>query len=332
MTARRLVEHFGTDALAALDAGAEALRAAPGIGATRAERLSAAWREHQTLREILLTLFDLGITYRRAEQLYQHYGAQVSLIVRRDPYRLALDVRGIGFHTADRIAEAAGVPAGAPLRLQAGLLHCLRAATGDGHTWLPEDRLWEAAAALLTRVAPPAATISPNDGEQSIGEEALKTALQRLVNAGKVRAGAIGAEQAYALTAMDVLERALAGGLLRLAAAPIDRLPYWAGLEDTDWDEQLGAQSPDGARLGDEQRAAVRMALTARVAILTGGPGTGKTTTLRALVRLALAHGARIALAAPTGRAARRLAEATGLEARTVHRLLGRLLQVRRWG
>jgi exodeoxyribonuclease V alpha subunit len=319
--ARRLVEHFGTDTLGALDAGAEQLQQVAGIGPVRAKQVGASWQEHRALRDVMLTLFDLGISYHRAEQLYQHYGAAAPLVVRSDPYRLAVEIRGIGFLTADRIAAAVGVPPDAPARLQAGILHSLRTAAVAGHTWMPAERLIDESEKLLSR--------RPADGAGAtetvaIAQGQLVPALQALVAENHVTTTSVAGETAYALLALDILERALASGLRNLADGPFDRLPYWSSLDETGWSQAFAAHASVTERLSDEQRAAVRLALTERVVVLTGGPGTGKTTALRALVTLALDHGARVILAAPTGRAARRLAEATGLEARTIHRLLGR--------
>lgn len=314
--AGRLVEHFGTDTLAALDAGSERLQQVPGIGPRRAGRISATWQEAQALRDVMLTMFGYGLSYRRAEQLYHQYGGAAPLVMRSDPYRLALDIAGIGFLTADRIAAAVGVPADAPGRLQAGLLHCLQAAAIAGHVWLRETDLLEEGAKLLGKRA---------DAKQvpAIEHADLALALLALLAANRVATAEVAGEPAVALASLDILERALAVGLVQLASGPADRLELWTHLNEDAWSQAFAAHADSTDRLSNEQRAAVRAALTQRVAVLTGGPGTGKTTTLRALVALALAHGARIALAAPTGRAARGLAEATGLEARTIHRLLG---------
>lgn len=320
VTARRLVDHFGADTLAALNAGAEQLQQVVGIGAARARQISASWQQHQALRDVMLTLFDFGLSYRRAEQLYQHYGVAAPLLIRSDPYQLALEIRGIGFLTADRIAAAVGIPAGAGSRLQAGLLHCLQAAAIAGHVWLPVDRLWTDGEALLTKRPAEIGGVTT----ETLSRDALERALQVLIADNKVSTATVAGEPAVALAPLDILERGLATGLVQLADAPLDRLPYWSGLDAAGWSRSFTTHSTVTEQLSDEQRAAVRLALTQRVAVLTGGPGTGKTTALRALVTLALDHGARIVLAAPTGRAARRLAEATGLEARTIHRLLGR--------
>ncbi|HEY8742984.1 MAG TPA: AAA family ATPase, partial [Chloroflexota bacterium] len=320
VTAQRLVDQFGAGTLVALDAGPETLRQVPGIGPLRAQRISASWQLHQAFRDVMLTLFAYGLSYRRAEQLYQHYGPVAPLVLRSDPYRLTADVRGIGFLTADRIAEGVGIPPDAPGRLQAGLLHCMQAAAIAGHVWVPEARLLEEGEALLAR-----RPTSGGDGQQShIGTEQLAPALQALIDANKVAAASIAGEPGIALAALDKLERALSVGLVKLAEETGDRLPYWSQLDEQGWLRAFATHAGSVDHLSLEQRAAVQVALTQHVAVLTGGPGTGKTTTLRALVALALDHGARIALAAPTGKAARRLAEATGLEARTVHRLLGR--------
>ncbi len=317
VTARRLVDYFGVETIAALDAGEEALRAVTGIGPVRAEQISSSWREHQALRQVMLTLFDFGISHRRALRIYERYGTQAPLVVRSDPYRLAIDVTGIGFHTADRIALTIGIPHDAPSRLQASVLQCLQTTASDGSTWMLSTRLVEEATALLSK--PPAGTASPTPAP--VPEEKLELALQTLAGEGKVATGVIDGEPVIALVALDAVERALAHGLQRLMEAPVDRLASWQSLDDGEWDRCF-AELPSTTLLSVQQRAAIKMALTSPVSILTGGPGTGKTTALRTLVALALDRGARLALAAPTGRAAQRLSAATRLEARTLHRLL----------
>jgi exodeoxyribonuclease V alpha subunit len=246
-------------------------------------------------------------------RIYKTYGDDAIEMVRREPYRLAGEVWGIGFKTADQIARSLGIPHDSPQRVRAGLQFALSQATEDGHCYLPDGELVEQATGLL-----------------GVGAELARQCLEELVQEEGVVAEPLAAElssgvpegtgRAVWLVPFTRAERALAGGLRRLLEGPVDRL---ASFQAVDWPVALDwLRQSTGMALAPEQEAAVRLALTERVAVLTGGPGCGKSYTVRAIITLAHANGAKILLAAPTGRAAKRLAELAGLQAATLHRLL----------
>jgi len=297
-TAERLVEAFGLDTLDVLDRHPERLLEVRGIGSATARRIAASWEQQRGHREVLLFLASHGVAAGVAMKVARRYGATALEVVRSNPYRLAEEVVGIGFLTADRIARGLGVPADAPERLEAGLLHTLARAAEEGHTALPEPRLLESARRVLDTDAD------------------LSGALERIGARGLVvrSAGEDGVDL-VAAAALDRAERGVAQSLLRLLAAdppaPIDVGRALAWYHDT-----------SGLALESRQRTAVELALDGRVVVVTGGPGTGKTTLVQALVEILDRRGERVALAAPTGRAAKRLSEATGRPARTIHRLL----------
>ncbi|MGH9005129.1 MAG: AAA family ATPase, partial [Acidimicrobiia bacterium] len=247
-------------------------------------------------------------------RIYKSYRDDAIDVVRREPYRLASDVWGIGFKTADQIAQRLGIPHDSPQRIKAGLQFALSEASEDGHCYLPETELVAKATGLLGVDTGLASSCL----EELIAEEGVVA--EPLLPTG-VSPGVLEATgRAIWLVPFHRAERALAGGLLRLLDAPVDRLPWSQAVDWTvalDWLRQT-----TGVTLAPEQEAAVRLALTQRVAVLTGGPGCGKSYTVRAIVALARAKRAKILLAAPTGRAAKRLGELAGLEAATLHRLL----------
>ena len=234
-------------------------------------------------------------------------------MVRREPYRLAGEVWGIGFKTADQLARSLGIPHDSPQRVRAGLQFALSQAADDGHCYLPETELVAAATELLgvdTGLA--SRCLEELVAEEGVVAEPLPAAVSPGLREGTGRA--------IWLVPFHRAERALAAGLLRLLDTPGDRL---ASFQAVDWTVALDwLRRTTGVTLAPEQEAAVRLALTERVAVLTGGPGCGKSYTVRAVVSLALAKHAKIVLAAPTGRAAKRLGELAGLEAATLHRLL----------
>ncbi len=310
--ADRIVSHFGVDTLEVIEADARRLIEVPGLGPKRTGLIAAAWEEQKAIKEVMVFLQGVGVSTSIAVRIYKQYGDASISVVRGNPYRLAADVWGIGFLTADRIAQAVGIPHDSPERVKAGLRHALSHSSDQGHCYLPEERLIAEAVKLLQVDT---GLVIDCLGELAGDEEG-----------GVVREPVPDPEQPErSLTAVYLVpfqraEVALAAQLKRLARTPEDRLPWF---QDVDWEAALGwLARRTGARLAPEQEEAVRLALTSRVAVLTGGPGCGKSFTVRSVVELARAKEARVVLAAPTGRAAKRLAELTGAEASTVHRLL----------
>ncbi|ESP97594.1 ATP-dependent RecD-like DNA helicase [Streptomyces sp. CHA1] len=307
--ADRITEHFGVDTLDVIETDAKRLVEVPGLGPKRTKMIAAAWEEQKAIKEVMVFLQGVGVTTSIAVRIYKKYGDASISVVRNQPYRLAADVWGIGFLTADRIAQAVGIPHDSPDRVKAGLQYALSQSSDQGHVYLPEDRLIADAVKLLQVDT---GLVIDCLGELAADEE------------GVVREKVPGSDgepvTAVYLVPFHRAEVSLAAQLLRLLRAPDDRMPAF---RDVDWEKALGwLARRTGTELAPEQRDAVRLALTEKAAVLTGGPGCGKSFTVRSVVELARAKGAKVVLAAPTGRAAKRLAELTGAEASTVHRLL----------
>ena len=300
--AKRLVAHFGLETLDVIDRAPERLVEVEGIGAVRSRRLRDAWQQQREIRQVMVFLQSHGVSTHHAVKIYRQYGEEAMRVVSQTPYRLAAEVWGIGFRTADQIAGRLGLAPDAPERLAAGLLHALDKASEEGHLFLPRAELLRAGAELLEVVA-----------------EALAPALDGLAAAARVALEPLPApagEHAVYLPGLLAAEKAAAARLRRLAAFPLP--PVAVDVERAcAWFEER-----HGVTLAPAQREAVRRAVGGKVLVLTGGPGTGKTTLVRALVEIFARKGERVVLAAPTGRAAKRLAEATGRDASTLHRLL----------
>ncbi len=305
--ADRMVEHFGTDILRVIEEEPDRLVEVYGLGPKRSARIAAAWEEQKAIKEVMVFLQGHGVSTSLAVRIYKQYGDESIDVVRKEPYRLAADVWGIGFKTADTIARAVGIPHDGPERIRAGLRYTLSEAADAGHCHLPEPNLITEATKILEV---PRELVVPCLEEAVAAEEVVR----ERVTAGE------GEVPAVYLPPFFHAERSLAAGLLALLRAGEDRLPAF---RDVDWDRALGwLRTRTGTGLAPEQEQAVRLALTEKVAVLTGGPGCGKSFTVRSIVELARAKKAKVVLVAPTGRAAKRLAELTGHEAATVHRLL----------
>ena len=313
--AERMVAHFGVDIMHVIDHEPGRLIEVDGLGPKRTAMIAAAWAEQKAIKEVMIFLQGVGVSTSLAVRIYKKYGDASVSVVRHEPYRLAADVWGIGFKTADTIAAAVGIARDSPERIKAGLAYTLSEAADDGHCYLPAPNLIADAAKILDV---PSELIVPCLDELAAAEgvvrEAVPAATPSALGQSPPQVPAVYLPPFYQA------ERSVAQALLRLLAARADRLSAFAAV---DWDRALGwLRGRTGSQLAPEQADAVRLALTAKVAVLTGGPGCGKSFTVRSVVELARAKGARIVLAAPTGRAAKRLAELTGHEAATIHRLL----------
>ncbi|MFG2828599.1 ATP-dependent RecD-like DNA helicase [Streptomyces sp. NPDC048434] len=309
--ADRIVEHFGTDTLDVIETEPRRLVEVPGLGPKRTKMIGAAWEEQKAIKEVMIFLQGVGVSTSIAVRIYKKYGDASISVVRNEPYRLAADVWGIGFLTADRIAQSVGIPHDSPDRVKAGLQYALSQSTDQGHCFLPEDQLISDAVKLLQ--------VDTGLVIDCLGELAADP---EGVVREQVPGGADGAPPVTAvyLVPFHRAEISLAGRLTRLLRTDEDRMPAF---RDVVWDKALAwLARRTGAELAPEQQQAVRLALTQKVAVLTGGPGCGKSFTVRSVVELARAKKAKVVLAAPTGRAAKRLSELTGAEASTVHRLL----------
>jgi len=309
--AERIVDHFGEATLQVIEEVPDRLVEVPGLGPKRTGMITAAWEEQRAIKEVMVFLQGVGVSTSLGVRIYKTYRDEAIGVVRREPYRLAAEVWGIGFKTADQIAQQLGIPHDSPQRVKAGLQFALSEASEDGHCYLPETKLVTKATGLL-----------------GVDGELAGRCLEELIEEEGVVAEPLPASptdpedtgRAVWLVPFNRAEVALAAGLLRLLDASRDRLP-WS--QKVDWTVALDwLRRMTGVTLAPEQEAAVRLALTERVAVLTGGPGCGKSYTVRAIVALTRAKQAKVVLAAPTGRAAKRLSELAGLEAATLHRLL----------
>jgi len=303
--ASRLVKAFGKETLDVIENHPERLREVEGIGAGRSSAIRSAWIEQRDIKEVMVFLQSYGVSTQYAIRIYKTYGPAAVDLVRENPYRLALDIHGIGFKSADRIATALGIDPAAPQRLEAGVLHLLSEAGDRGHLFLPRRTLAQEAAALL---AAPAHLV-----DRAIGS--LAESGQAVVEPATAAPDDPGEAAVYP-KALHVAETGIAARLRDLLVQP--SLPFEIDVERAlDWFEKT-----EKLELARQQRQAVRSGLTRKVLVITGGPGTGKTTLVRGLVKILEKKGQRVLLAAPTGRAAKRLGEATGGQASTIHRLL----------
>jgi len=298
--AGRLVRHFGLDTLEVIEHHGERLTEVEGIGKVRSRRILGAWAEQRAIKDVMVFLQAHGVSTGFAAKIFKRYGARAIAVVRENPYRLAAEIHGIGFKTADRIAAALGVEPGSSFRAEAGLLHMLEAQSEEGHTYCPRRLLLEQTAALL-----------------GVDEALLQPVHDALAAGGQVVVEPLADGGVAVLTrslhAAEVGAARLLAVLLHGPAAPlaidVERAIAW-------YEQQQGIE------LAARQREAVCRAVQGKVLVVTGGPGTGKTTIVDAIIRILERKGRRILLAAPTGRAARRLTETTGRPARTIHRLL----------
>ena len=297
--ARKLVERFGEAIFDVIDKESARLEQIDGIGPKRRRRIKEAWNEQKVIREIMVFLHSHGVSTSRAVRIYKTYGEQAIETVRANPYTLARDIHGIGFKTADQIAQRVGIPVDSLVRACAGLNHVLLEATGEGHCALPVDQLKDAAGRLLL-----------------VNDAIVSAALDRTLSRGELVPEHVGGLDLVFLPHLQRAEEGIAARIqfLRDAAPnfpPIDleKAVAWC-------------QTRTGKELAPSQQAALRQAISSRVLIITGGPGVGKTTLVNAILLILRAKKVKCLLCAPTGRAAKRLSEATGMEARTIHRLL----------
>ncbi|MFC5909527.1 ATP-dependent RecD-like DNA helicase [Streptacidiphilus monticola] len=313
--AERIVGHFGVETLEVIETEPGRLIEVPKLGPKRTKMIAAAWEEQKAIKEVMVFLQGVGVSTSLAVRIYKQYGDRSNDVVRTEPYRLASDVWGIGFLTADRIAQAVGIPQDSPQRVKAGLQYALSQSADQGHCFLPEEQLISDAVKLLAvDIGLVIECLAELVAEEGVVREELPAE-----HAAPTETSAEKLSAVY-LVPFHRAEVSLASQLLRLLRAPEDRLEAFATV---DWDRALGwLHQRTGAELAPEQEQAVRLALTQKVAVLTGGPGCGKSFTVRSIVALAMARRAKVVLAAPTGRAAKRLSELTGCEAATVHRLL----------
>ncbi|MCB0077553.1 MAG: ATP-dependent RecD-like DNA helicase [Anaerolineales bacterium] len=300
--AERIVEHFGLNTLDVIDGEIERLHEVPGIGKKRVGLIRNAWAEQQEIKEIMIFLQAHQVSTTLAVKIYKQYGDQSVSIVRADPYRLAQDIFGIGFKTADSIAQKLGLPVDAPERVRAGLIHALNTLVEEGHVFATREQLVPAASELL-----------------EVEPEFCELQLDFLLGDGTLIASGDEGAHIY-LPPFFYAEGGIANKIRLLLRSSHDRLDFY---KTANWPavfDFLDERNP--FTLSDRQKEAVQLALTEPVVILTGGPGTGKSTVTGTILQLLRARNKEVLLAAPTGRAAKRLSEATGHPAQTIHRLL----------
>jgi len=297
--ATKLVRAFGAAVFELIEQEPARLREVTGIGPKRAARIVAGWAEQKVVREIMLFLHAHGVGTSRAVRIYKTYGADAVQLITDNPYRLARDIRGIGFRTADLVAQKLGVAPTAMIRVRAGISFALAEATGEGHCGLPVEELTTMAGKLL-----------------EVPAGLIEAALVLELEAGEVVADTLEANRCVFLAGLYRAEQVIAERLCLLAKGT----PPWPRIDAgfaIPW-----VEGRTGLVLAESQKEALRLALTSKVLVITGGPGVGKTTLVNSILKVIGAKGVAMALCAPTGRAAKRLSESTGLEARTIHRLL----------
>lgn len=297
--AKKLVEHFGDQTLEVIEKTPERLREVSGLGRTRAEQLRDAWKEHRSLGEILLFLQSHGIATARATRIFKVFGKDAIARITQDPYILSREIHGFGFASADRIALKLGLSVSSPERLQAAVLHVLDVAQMEGHTALPRERVEQELRALLG---------------VAVATEDLARATDALIQANRLVEVTIEGTPCFARYELFECETRIAE---RIQEVLITGAPRTLMGEDA----SLPRCAP-GVELTQEQSGAVQMALTSKLCVITGGPGTGKTTIIRAIVGAVENRAAPLALCAPTGRAAKRMSDCTGRPAKTLHRYL----------
>src|SRR3989449_1578540 len=297
--AKKLVRAFGEKVFEVIETTPDRLRGVDGLGPVRAASILAAWAEQKAVREIMVFLHSHGVGTARAVRIFKTYGADAIQVMSENPYRLARDIRGIGFKTADAIAMKLGVEKTAMIRVRAGISYALTEAMDEGHCGLPTGELIPLAEKLL-----------------EVPQELIRTALDLELQEGTVIADQVGEAPCVFLAGLHQAERTIAGRLTRLANGTLP----WPWIDP---DKALPwAEKRIRLALAESQIAAIRLALTSKVLVMTGGPGVGKTTIVNVILRILAAKGTGLLLCAPTGRAAKRMSEATGFEAKTIHRLL----------
>jgi exodeoxyribonuclease V alpha subunit len=297
--AGKLVKAFGAAVFDVIEQSPERLREIPGIGEVRARKITSGWADQKVIRSIMVFLHAHGVSTSRAVRIFKTYGQGAIEIVQENPYRLAQDIRGIGFLSADTIAQKIGIAKDSPLRAQAGISYALTEASGQGHCGLPYAELVPLAVKLL-----------------DIAESIIETAIAQEVADEVLLPDTVEGQACVFLAPLYYAEQSIAAQIQRLDAGGTT-LPAFEADKAIPWVEQkLSIQ------LADSQKEAIRLALSSKLLVITGGPGVGKTTLVNSILTIMTVKGVKPLLCAPTGRAAKRLSESTGLEAKTIHRLL----------
>lgn len=297
--AKKLVDKFGEQIFDVIETQSARLEELDGIGPKRRKRIKDAWAEQKVIRQIMVFLHSNGVSTSRAVRIYKTYGEDAIEKVQANPYALAKDIHGIGFKTADQIAQKIGIPVDSLIRACAGLSHVLIEATGDGHCALPVELLRDEAGKLLL-----------------VDDKIVTEALERTLASKDLVKETISGQELIFLPHLKRAEEIIAGRIRSLSGSP-------SAFPAIDFEKAVvWCQEKTGKELAPSQRDALKLALSSRALVITGGPGVGKTTLVNAILLILRAKKVRCLLCAPTGRAAKRLSEATGVEAKTIHRLL----------
>ena len=297
--AKRMVKMFGKDVFDLIEVEPEKLREVEGIGPKRADKITSAWADQKVIREIMVFLHGHGVGTARAVRIFKTYGVDAVQVMSENPYRLARDIRGIGFRTADLIAEKLGIEKTSMIRVRAGISYALMEAMSNGNCGLPLEELIPLSVKLL-----------------EVPDELIQTATELEIIDGTVIADTVVDTPCLFLSGLYHAEKGVADRFQHLV---LGSLP-WLNI---DIDKALPwIEKKTGLSLAQSQIEAVRLALRSKVMVITGGPGVGKTTIVNSILQILAAKAVRLLLCAPTGRAAKRMKEATGMEAKTIHRML----------
>ncbi len=298
-TARKIVEKFGLDTLDIIQYNPEKLKEIEGIGDKKLEKIVTAYREQSEIRDIMMFLQQFGITPNYSMRIYKKYGKDTISILTENPYKLSEDIYGIGFKKADKIAENMGISKTSPYRIQGGIRYVLNTYAANGHSYVPLEELTEEVSKLL-----------------EIEGDLIADSLRDLAIKGIVHILTVGEELRIYYTPYHVAENNVARKIVELARAELKSL-------NIDVDEMIKSiEEEENIQFAKRQIEAIKESIENGMVVITGGPGTGKTTIINAIIRIFQEEGLKVSLAAPTGRAAKRMTEATGMEAKTIHRLL----------
>lgn len=304
--AKRVVKKFGTETLNIIEHSIERLTEVDGIGAHRVQMIKKAWEEQKEVKEVMIFLQGHGVSTTYAAKIFKHYGQSAITVVNGNPYRLTTDIFGIGFISADKIAENLGIAKDSPKRAEAGILYVLsKLSDNDGHLFYPYELLIEECKKVL------------NIEKELIAKSCSRIETEKRIVIDNVGEGAMEANRrGVYLTKYYIAEIGVSEQLNRVLKAPKKIRPLDIG-RAIEW-----VQKETGIMLAENQVKAIEGAMKEKVIVITGGPGTGKTTIINSIIKLYRQSGQRIMLAAPTGRASKKMSEATGYEAKTIHRLL----------
>jgi exodeoxyribonuclease V alpha subunit len=310
--AKRIVKHFKDRTLEIIEQDPQQLRSVPGIGKDRTEKIIKAWEEQKAVKEIMLFLHEHKVSTNLAVKIYKAYGDSSLAVVNENPYQLEQDIYGVGFKTADRIAQNLGLPFDHPARIEAGVVYAINEMVNEGHVYTPLDQLTDRALALL-----------------EVEKDLIHSGVDRLSQIDRIRLE----QQAGINNGSDLSQLRIAEAVPAYGDPAIYLTPFYHSevgvaaklrtLLDHPPKIHQGSLGFEAEGFSPEQKSALELAVLSPVSILTGGPGTGKTTCLKALIEYLEVNNVTYALASPTGRAAKRLSEATARPASTIHRLLG---------